>query len=160
MKEGLLSLVKGDYRLTRADLATLGWETSALTFWIRDSLIPSLNNTPYRFIKDIIQCGSCSSDLTSELDSECFSCDMPSDIDEHTVPVASLLQNTSGDLDPLVKLESICCSVCGSRFYTKHISCKSCSASSRNVRIALKKRMDEKIIEIFGDEIRECKFVV
>ena len=159
MEEGLTSLVNGDCRLTRADLATLGWETCALILWIRENLIPSLSNPPFRFTRDMIQCGNCSSSLASELNTECNYCDLPLDgIGEHTVSVNSLLQATSGTIDPLVKLEDICCSACNRRFYIKSIRCPSCQCSSKsNVKIALKKRMDEKISEIFGEEIREYK---
>lgn len=163
MEEGLFSLVDGDYRLTRADLATLGWETSALILWIRDNLIPSLNNSPFRFTGDMIQCGSCSSNLISELDSECYACD--AGIYEYTVSVASLVQDASGKVDPLIKLGDICCSACNCPFYSRNLNirCPHCSLPltiKKNVRIALKKRIDEKIGEVFGDEIREYKFVV
>lgn len=161
LEEGLISLVNGDYRLTRADLSTLGWETSALIFWIRDNSIPSLNNSPYRFTKDMIQCGNCSSNLETGLASECFSCDLPLGIGEHTIPVASLLQNALEKSHPLVRYDDICCSACGHRFYNyRSIRCTSCSLFPNNVRIALKKRLDNKIIEVFGDEIRACEFVV
>jgi len=104
MEEGVISLVNGDHRLTRADLATLGWETSALILWIRDNLIPSLNNSPFHFTQDMIQCWDCSSNLTSVLNSECITCGLPLGKDEHTIPIASLLQDASGkvQVDPLV----------------------------------------------------------
>jgi len=169
MEEGLISLVTGGYRLTHADLTTLGWETSALILWIRDNSIPSLSS-PFRFTQDMIQCRNCSSNLTSESlgsELECYSCDLrlPLGIGEHTVPVASFsVENASelGKFDPgpLVKLEDIRCSACECRFYSKSFRCPSCSVSKSMVRIALKKRIDEKIDEVFGDEIREYKLVV
>jgi hypothetical protein len=160
MEEGLVSLVNGDYRLTRADFATLGWETSALILWIRDISMPSLNNSSFRFPQDMIQCGSCSSNLTSELNSECISCASDPMPIEHTIPVASLFQTASGKVDPLVSLDAICCSACGGGCFYGNIRCPSCKLSCTNARISLKKRINEKIAEVFGDEIRECEFVV
>ena len=161
MEEGLTSLVNGDYRLTRTDLATLGWETSALILWIRDNSLPSLNNSPFCFTQDMIQCGNCSSNL--RIGSECSSCGVIMEVGRyasHTVPVGSLDQDASGKVDPLVKLEDICCSLCDGRFYRNQRSfrCPSCSVKGNNVKITLKERMDEKIGEAFGDEIRGYKF--
>ena len=155
MEEGLISLVYGDYKLTRADLATLGWETSALILWIRDNSIPSLNNPRFHFNQDMIQCWNCSSNLTSELYSECYSCDGV--VRGRTVSSIQLENaSESGKVDPLVKLEDICCSVCDGRFYPKNFRCRSCTFLMINVRIALnlKKGIDERIDEVFGDEIK------
>jgi hypothetical protein len=38
LEEGITSLVDGVQELTREELATLGWETAALIFWIKDRL--------------------------------------------------------------------------------------------------------------------------
>ena len=155
MEEGVINLINGGHRLTRADLTTLGWETSALILWMKDTM-SFLNSSPLRFTPDMIQCGKCSSNLTSVLYSECVSCDEPIDMGEleHTAPVTSL---APGTIDPLVKLECICCTQCEHRFYTKNVRCPSCSSLARDcgIRITLKKRLDEKIDEVFGEEIRD-----
>ncbi|KAF8808883.1 hypothetical protein BYT27DRAFT_7029333, partial [Phlegmacium glaucopus] len=59
LEEGLTSLVDDVHRLTREELATLGWETSALILWIK------YNSSPYPnaiiISNDMIKCASCPS---------------------------------------------------------------------------------------------------
>jgi hypothetical protein len=157
MEEGLINLANGGYRLTRADFTTLGWETSALILWVRDNLIFSLNSSPFRFTQDMIQCGNCSYNFDQDL-SECYACDQLLGKNYLTVSVTSgFLASGTIDPGPLVKLDDICCSACDGRYYTRNIRCPGCSLpiSKNNVRITLKKMLDEKIGEVFGEEIRD-----
>ncbi|KAF8808882.1 hypothetical protein BYT27DRAFT_7210524 [Phlegmacium glaucopus] len=63
LEEGLTSLVDGAHKLTRAELATLGWETSALILWISNNLIPSPKDgsTTIALSLDMIKCAICPS---------------------------------------------------------------------------------------------------
>ena len=154
MEEGLVDLVIGSNKLTRADLAKLGWKTSALILWIRETSTPSLSS-PFYFSQDMIQCGKCSYNLNDEFFSECCTCEQPLGTNCLNVSVSFLFPGT---IDPVVKLDNICCSACDNKCYAGGIiSCPSCllNLSMGNVRISLKKSLDEKIGEIFGEDIKD-----
>jgi len=155
MEEGIIDLVIGDNYITRADLSILGWETSALILWIKETSIPSLTK-PLDFSPDMVQCGNCSYNLYDELlyPAECGTCQLP--FSRLNVSVSLLFPGT---IDPLIKLDNVCCSACDNRCFviqSNGLRCPSCSfnISVGNVRISLKKSLDEKIGEVFGEEIK------
>jgi hypothetical protein len=161
MEEGLIDLIFGANKLTRsADLTTLGWKTSALILWIRETSIPSLTSS-FCFSQDMIHCGNCPNNLGDEFFEDCYTCSEPLGKNAINASVSLL---SPGTIDPLVKLEDIRCNACGGRcFGVNHglnIRCRSCAKNTSvgNVRISLKKGLDEKIEEIFGEEIKDLLY--
>jgi hypothetical protein len=157
LDEGITGLVNGNPKPTLDDLATFGWETAARILWIKDNCNVRSNSLHFR--RDEIKCGSCSS--SASLINQVCNCnycgkDVPADA-ELTVPDPG---TDSGPADHLVPLRAILCSDINCRQATFHrisVHCSSCSFHHNrndNVRIPPKKRLQELIEEMFGEEIK------
>jgi len=168
LEEGVTSLVDGDHRLTREELATLGWETAALILWIKDrlSLYPRNSNT-LSFRKDSIKCGFCTSSASLLSGSHnCHHCESVLLGDEE-LKCASITPSF-GTADTVVPIKTIMCNRCGGRsFYSISFICSSCSCTTysnsngHKVRITPKNSSKEMIKEVFGEEIKVlCMSVV
>ena len=158
LEEGVTSLVDGDQRLTREELATLGWETAALILWIKDRLnLSPRNSNILSFRKDSIKCGFCASSASLLSGSHnCYDCASVLLGDEELICAAPSFRTA----DSSVLMTSIICNRCGGRpFYSTSFICSSCSSTtysdSHDIRITLKKSSEEMIKEVFGEEIKE-----
>ena len=162
LEEGVTSLVDGEQKLTREELATLGWETAALILWIKDQLSHSArdSNTLF-FSKDSIKCGFCVTSVSLLSGSHnCYSC--ASALLELKCAYTTLSSGTA-----IIPMQSIICRICGQRaFYSTNFSCSSCGTTTysnsygHNVRITAIKWSKEMIEEVFGEEIKELAMSV
>ena len=137
------------------DLSTLGWETVARIFWIRDSLPPKSPNT-LRFRRSAIKCASCSSSSSLIDDSypQAGGC-------EHIVSGNAELTFSGspspmqGSLDFMVKLKEIKCVICEKSFVAD-VTCNGCRSKTyyyhSNVRVLTLSKLIE---EMFGEEIKD-----
>ncbi|KAF8814171.1 hypothetical protein BYT27DRAFT_7082785 [Phlegmacium glaucopus] len=156
LEEGLTSLVGVVHSLTREELATLGWETSALIFWTRDNLSPySSDSTTVVLSRDMIKCAICSSSPCLIGMNRCAYC-------KHNFATVGrqIVSRTSATL---VRLGEIRCSSCERDFFRSgtRLYCSACSSyvcAGDDVRIAM--RDSEKISEVFKEEINECKLAM
>jgi ribosomal protein L37E len=152
LEEGITSLVDGAQELTREELATLGWETAGLIFWIKDRLSRRDSNI-LSFRKDSIKCGQCTSSASLLSGSHnCSYCG--AELEELT---CASVTPSLGTADILVQVQTIMCSRCGRRFQSDPFFCSSCSATfhrTHNVRVTPKQSSKEVIKEIFGEEIK------
>ncbi|KAF8808884.1 hypothetical protein BYT27DRAFT_7188391 [Phlegmacium glaucopus] len=154
LEEGLASLVNGVHKLTREELATLGWETSALILWIRDNSSPYPNDsTTIVLSKDMVKCAVCPSleNLTG-MDYKCRYCShIFGKVDQHTVS-----RTSSGTL---VRLSAIRCNSCNTDFFRLgYFNCTACSS-----RVDTNISSDEphvQIGEVFGEEIKGYKLAM
>jgi ribosomal protein L37E len=167
LEEGVTSLVDGDQRLTREELAMLGWETAALILWIKDrSTLLLRNSNTLSFRKDSIKCGFCVSSASLLSGShDCYHCASVL-LGDEVLKCASITPS-SGTADTVVPIKTIMCNKCGGRaFYSTSFICSSCSFTTysnshgHTVRITPKKSSKEMIKEVFGEEIEELSMSV
>ncbi|KAF8814170.1 hypothetical protein BYT27DRAFT_6339898 [Phlegmacium glaucopus] len=165
LEEGLTSLVDGVHRLTREELATLGWETSALILWIRDNSIPPNDGSTYLcFTKDMIACAVCPSAPTltggPRYCTHCHKSGLLTDYKSSPAP--------PGPADSLVQLKAIKCCNCRLQFfysvdlYSVDLYCKSCHSSYTSdwdidIKVRVRAKSRQQIGEVFGEEIKEYK---
>jgi len=166
LEEGVTSLVDGDQSLTREELATLGWETTALILWIKDRLrLSTRNSNTLSFRKDSIKCAFCTSSASLLSGSHnCYQCGGALLGDEELT--CASVTPSFGTADTIVPITTIMCSKCGERpFYSTSFVCPSCPYGTcyphgHNVRITPKKSSKEMVEEVFGEEINELSMSV
>jgi len=167
LEEGVTSLVYGDQRLTREELATLGWETAALILWIKDRLgLSTRNSNTLSFRRESIKCGFCTSSASLLSGSHnCYQCGSVLLGDEELK--CGSITPSLGTADTIVPIKAVMCSRCGRRaFYGTGFVCSSCQSTTysnshgHSVRITTKKSSKEMIEEVFGEEISELSMSV
>jgi len=166
MEEGVTRLATGDPRSTLEDFATLGWETAAKILWIRDNASrssPTASNVlHFKFRKDSIKCGNCSSPSSViKFTLNCADCRTAVTANtELTFHGPALL---SGAADRVVQLKAIECGKCGGKPFSVLYNtyyCSACSSpvgSGYNVRITPNKEMIE---EMFGEDIKDYELAM
>jgi Zn finger protein HypA/HybF involved in hydrogenase expression len=160
MEEGVSRLASGDPRSTFEDFATLGWETAARILWIRDNASrssPTASNAlHFKFKKDSIKCGNCSSPASViNFNHNCSTCRIA--VIGNTELSFHGSASLSGTADRLVQFKAIECGKCGGKLFssyaTYYCSCSSGSfGANDNVRVTPNKEMIE---EIFGEDIKD-----
>ena len=168
LEEGVTSLVDGGQRLSREELAMLGWETAALILWIKDQSSSSpRDSNMLSFRKYSIKCGFCDSSASLLSGShDCSNCGSVLREDEELQCANIPPRSGTADVEVLIMLKAIKCNKCGGiPFFGSSFTCSSCLCPTSwydvdDVRISLTKSSKVIIKEVFGEEIKELSISI